>query len=44
MMQSALPLIRRGLVYVALSLAAFVSVFPFLWMVIGATNISADIT
>ncbi|MBD8064974.1 carbohydrate ABC transporter permease [Devosia sp. PTR5] len=34
---------RRALVYVLLSIAAFVSVFPFFWMIIGATNTSADI-
>lgn len=38
-----LALLRRGIVYALLSIAAFVSVFPFLWMVIGATNTSADI-
>jgi lactose/L-arabinose transport system permease protein len=31
-------LIGRGALYIALSIAAFVSVFPFYWMVIGATN------
>lgn len=36
-------LVRRGLVYLVLCIAAFVSVFPFLWMIIGATNTSADI-
>lgn len=36
-------LLRRALVYVLLSLAAFISVFPFFWMIIGATNSSADI-
>ena len=35
--------LRRGLVYVLLSIAAFISVFPFLWMMIGATNTSAEI-
>ena len=30
--------IRRGLVYLGLSIAAFISVFPFYWMVVGATN------
>jgi len=34
---------RRALVYVLLSIAAFVSVFPFYWMVVGSTNKSADI-
>ncbi len=33
----------RGLVYLGLSVAAFVSVFPFFWMLIGSTNKSADI-
>src|SRR6185369_14802101 len=40
---NALALTRRGLVYALLSIAAFVSVFPFYWMVVGATNKSADI-
>jgi len=31
-------LIRRALVYALLSIAAFVSVFPFYWMIVGATN------
>ena len=35
--------IRRALIYVILSLAAFISVFPFFWMIIGATNTMADI-
>jgi len=30
--------VRRGIVYLLLSIAAFVSVFPFYWMVVGATN------
>ena len=34
---------RRSLVYLLLSLAAFVSIFPFFWMIVGATNTSADI-
>ncbi|HUH76685.1 MAG TPA: hypothetical protein VLZ53_04920, partial [Devosia sp.] len=34
---------RRGLVYLLLSVAAFISVFPFFWMIVGATNSSADI-
>jgi lactose/L-arabinose transport system permease protein len=29
--------------YLSLSLAAFVSVFPFFWMAVGTTNTSADI-
>tara|TARA_R110002124_G_scaffold63350_2_gene172860 strand:- start:6694 stop:7506 length:813 start_codon:yes stop_codon:yes gene_type:complete len=35
--------LRRALVYLLLSVAAFVSVFPFFWMIVGATNSSADI-
>jgi lactose/L-arabinose transport system permease protein len=35
--------IRRTLLYIALSIAAFVSIFPFYWMVIGSTNTSPDI-
>ena len=34
-------LVRRSIVYVLLSIAAFVSVFPFYWMIVGATNKSA---
>ena len=40
---SPLALARRGLVYLLLSVAAFLSVFPFYWMIVGATNKSADI-
>jgi lactose/L-arabinose transport system permease protein len=36
-------LLRRALVYFLLGVAAFVSVFPFFWMIVGATNLSADI-
>ncbi|WP_174801138.1 carbohydrate ABC transporter permease [Martelella limonii] len=32
-----------SLKYIFLGLAAFISVFPFFWMVIGATNTTADI-
>ena len=35
--------IRRALLYIALSIAAFVSIFPFYWMVVGSTNSSPDI-
>ena len=38
-----LALLRRGIVYLLLSVAAFVSIFPFYWMVVGASNTSADI-
>ena len=40
---SPFALARRGLVYLLLSVAAFLSVFPFYWMIVGATNKSADI-
>ncbi|CZT36694.1 carbohydrate ABC transporter permease [Rhizobium sp. 9140] len=43
---TAIPVSRalpRAATYVALSVAAFVSVFPFLWMVISSTNTSIDI-
>jgi lactose/L-arabinose transport system permease protein len=39
----SITILRRGLVYVLLSVAAFVSIFPFLWMALGTTNRSADI-
>lgn len=35
--------LHRIMVYTLLSIAAFVSVFPFLWLIVGATNISPDI-
>jgi lactose/L-arabinose transport system permease protein len=35
--------IRRALLYIALSIAAFVSIFPFYWMVVGSTNTSPEI-
>jgi lactose/L-arabinose transport system permease protein len=35
--------VRRGLLYLALSIAAFVSIFPFYWMVVGSTNSSPEI-
>ena len=46
---TAIPAFRTGravprvATYVALSVAAFVSVFPFIWMVISSTNTSIDI-
>ena len=40
---SALARLRLALTYLGLVLAAFVSVFPFYWMIAGATNTSADI-
>ena len=36
--------IKRVYIYLFLSISAFVSIFPFFWMVIGATNKSLDIT
>ncbi len=36
-------IVGRAFVYLGLSVAAFVSVFPFFWMLVGATNTSADI-
>jgi len=38
-----LVLIRRGVLYLVLAIAAYVCVFPFYWMISGATNRSADI-
>ncbi len=35
--------LHRIMIYTLLSIAAFVSVFPFLWLIVGATNISPDI-
>ena len=37
------PLARRSLVYGLLSIAAFLSIFPFFWMIVGSTNTSAEI-
>ena len=42
-MSNPLALLGRVATYALLVIAAFVSVFPFLWMLIGATNYSADI-
>ncbi len=33
-----------GLKYLFLSIAAFISIFPFFWMIISATNKSVDVT
>ena len=38
-----LRVIRRALLYLALSIAAFVSIFPFYWMVSGSTNPSPEV-
>lgn len=42
-MNTPFAIIGRGATYLLLLLAAFISVFPFLWMALGATNTSADI-
>lgn len=36
--------LRELPIYLVLSLAAFISVFPFYWLIVGTTNSSADIT
>lgn len=36
--------LKRFFIYLFLSVASFVSVFPFLWMVISSTNPSVDVT
>ncbi|MCI3922846.1 carbohydrate ABC transporter permease [Paenibacillus sp. TRM 82003] len=36
--------VKRLLIYAFLTIAAAVSVFPFLWMVVSATNPSVDVT
>lgn len=36
--------LKRVFVYIFLSVAAFISIFPFLWMIISATNKSVDVT
>ena len=41
---SRLPsLVSQAVVFLLLSLAAFLSIFPFFWMIVGTTNTSADI-
>lgn len=40
---NALRLLTRALVYVLMSVAAFVSIFPFIWMFISSTNTAADV-
>lgn len=35
--------ISRGAVYLLLGLIAFISVFPFYWMIVGSTNTSSDV-
>jgi lactose/L-arabinose transport system permease protein len=43
-MDRLLSTVRSGLIYLLLGLVAFLSVFPFIWMLLGATNDSIDIT
>ena len=38
-----LSLLKNVVTYAVLSVAAFVSVFPFFWMLVGATNSATDI-
>lgn len=42
-MDPVFRLFRRAFVYIGLSIAAFISIFPFYWMVVGSTNTSPDI-
>ncbi|WDQ98066.1 carbohydrate ABC transporter permease [Devosia sp. J2-20] len=42
-MSNPLALLSRTATYALLTLAAFISVFPFFWMLVGATNSSNDI-
>ena len=42
-MSNPLALLGRAAQYLLLSLAAFISIFPFFWMAMGATNSSADL-
>lgn len=37
-------MLRRSPVYLFLSIVAIVSIFPFLWMIVSATNLSVDVT
>ena len=42
-MSRLISLATQGLIYALLSFAAFLSVFPFYWMLVGTTNTSSDI-
>ncbi|WP_066188401.1 carbohydrate ABC transporter permease [Gracilibacillus timonensis] len=35
---------KRILTYAFLSMASFISIFPFLWMIVSTTNLSVDVT
>lgn len=37
-------MVRRLVMYLFLSMAAFVSLFPFLWMIVSSTNPSVEVT
>lgn len=39
-----MKIIKRSFVYVFLIIAAFISIFPFLWMIVSMTNKSVDVT
>lgn len=39
-----MKMIKRSFVYVFLIIAAFISIFPFLWMIVSMTNKSVDVT
>lgn len=36
--------LKRVFIYLFLSVAAFISIFPFYWMIVSATNASVDVT
>jgi lactose/L-arabinose transport system permease protein len=40
---NVLGVLRRGIVYLLLIVAALVSVFPFFWMIVSSTNTAADV-
>lgn len=40
---NVLAVASRALVYILLSVAAFVSIFPFIWMFVSSTNTAADV-
>ena len=42
-MERSFAYLRSLVIYALLSLAAFISIFPFYWMVVGTTNTAADI-
>ncbi len=42
-MSNPIALLGRSATYLVLSIAAFISVFPFFWMLVGSTNTNADL-